>query len=443
MKKLLATVLTLTMLLGAMGTVFAAYGYDATINNTIAVDFVQNQVDDGTGTDTMVPDEGEGYVVYNIVLKAATEEINRLNTADLTFKLNVDEIEAADGSMIKGDIAYEIIASNPEIEINKVVDANTDNDNRYEFHYKDKEDDVTTDTAAEIIIGQVKFSGYGQFDFYVDTTFNATNLVTATTIHNNIVTEFSANGTTDGTLNLDGVDGDNDADNITDELIAITTRHLDIEVAFPNIVDFNAADYQAMTVEVTGGLVDETFILGNDAETTNAGEVQYGAETSEYTVTAGKVTMSLEEEVDKDTADGNADGYVAVEVNAYTIALDLPINTNYTITVKGAGYRTGRYNVVLSEDKTVKFWNNVMDELREMEVDNEESEATVNFLAGDIVEDSNINIYDLSAVVSYFNTAADDTTSAFDYIQKEKLIANDCNLIQQAQTCLCVVEIMV
>ncbi|MBQ7096667.1 MAG: hypothetical protein IJN96_01170, partial [Clostridia bacterium] len=37
---------------------------------------------------------------------------------------------------------------------------------------------------------------------------------------------------------------------------------------------------------------------------------------------------------------------------------------------------------------------------------------TKNFLAGDIVKDNNINIYDLSAVVSYFNTKT--TTSAYD-----------------------------
>ena len=40
------------------------------------------------------------------------------------------------------------------------------------------------------------------------------------------------------------------------------------------------------------------------------------------------------------------------------------------------------------------------------------SATTKNFLAGDIVKDNNINIYDLSAVVSYFNTAT--TTSAYD-----------------------------
>ncbi|MBQ7959585.1 MAG: hypothetical protein IJ285_00005, partial [Clostridia bacterium] len=35
------------------------------------------------------------------------------------------------------------------------------------------------------------------------------------------------------------------------------------------------------------------------------------------------------------------------------------------------------------------------------------SKTTKNFLAGDIVKDNNINIYDLSAVVSYFSMELD------------------------------------
>ena len=54
------------------------------------------------------------------------------------------------------------------------------------------------------------------------------------------------------------------------------------------------------------------------------------------------------------------------------------------------------------ESKTLNFWNNVKDNAIEVEVGKETSEKNVTFLAGDIVKDSVINIYDLSAVVSYF-----------------------------------------
>ena len=44
----------------------------------------------------------------------------------------------------------------------------------------------------------------------------------------------------------------------------------------------------------------------------------------------------------------------------------------------------------MTEGKTVKFWNNILN-------------GETNFLAGDIVGDDIIDIYDLSAVVSYFD----------------------------------------
>ena len=54
------------------------------------------------------------------------------------------------------------------------------------------------------------------------------------------------------------------------------------------------------------------------------------------------------------------------------------------------------------ESKVLNFWNNVKDNAVEVEEDKETSKKNVTFLAGDIVKDAIINIYDLSAVVSYF-----------------------------------------
>lgn len=405
MKKLLATVLTLTMLLCAMGTTaFAAtgddyYNYDETIANTIKVDFVI------TSDDT-----AEGYMTADIVLTAYDADenevsINELNTADLTFALNVEEVNG-----LKGDIAYEISAVDG-IEVN-----NVDGD-RYEFHYEAGNEDA----AESITIGSVKLSGYGTFDFYVADA--DTNLVTATTLTNNIVTYYTPDGDladtieTEGKLDLDDVDNDAATDNdddttddLTDKTIAIATRNLDIVVAFPNVVNHQVAAYQAMKLNVTGGLAEVPEIkLGSDV--TN-GTVVYGSETSEYTAEA--VTDLLVEFKDEAAIDDSED--TSEVVNGYKVSLELPMNTNYTIEVTGEGYRTARYNVVLTEDKTVQFWNNVMETATAMEIAtkvadddadnvvNTESVATVNYLAGDIVEDSEINVYDLSAVVSYFAT---------------------------------------
>ena len=54
--------------------------------------------------------------------------------------------------------------------------------------------------------------------------------------------------------------------------------------------------------------------------------------------------------------------------------------------------------------KTLNFWNNVKDEPTVIERGSTGTGVNTNFLAGDIVKDGQINIYDLSAVVSYFGT---------------------------------------
>lgn len=57
------------------------------------------------------------------------------------------------------------------------------------------------------------------------------------------------------------------------------------------------------------------------------------------------------------------------------------------------------------------FWNNVKD--AENAVDGE----TKNFLAGEIVNDGKINIYDLSAVVSYFGETGITVEAHPEYIK--------------------------
>ncbi|MCD8180432.1 MAG: dockerin type I domain-containing protein, partial [Firmicutes bacterium] len=68
---------------------------------------------------------------------------------------------------------------------------------------------------------------------------------------------------------------------------------------------------------------------------------------------------------------------------------------------------------------TVTVWNNVMSESQAVvtvdSTDVEKSKATVTFLAGDIVGDGEINLFDLSAVTSYFGKSIADTET--DYIQ--------------------------
>mgnify|MGYP004528305713 CR=1 FL=1 len=270
--------------------------------------------------------------VYDIKLSANLETINRLTSADLTFKFETSD-----------DVAYELLG------VDKITITPKD-DNRYMFSL----DGVTAPdiTDNEITIAQVKFNGYGTFSFKVD---NAnTNIVNATAISDNLVESYYAGGSAVGKGELDISEK---LENVT---IAVPTKKLTINIAMNNKVTENEKAYQDMKVEIKGANTAKTFDLGSDG-----------------------------------TAQTNG---------VYTVTADLEQNIPYTVTVSGAGYRTARYTVNLNADKTLNFWNNVMDNAIAVEEGNGAYKKNVTFLAGDIVKDNKINIYDLSAVVSYFGT---------------------------------------
>lgn len=276
---------------------------------------------------------------YKIIVTAKdTNEINRLNTADLTFKLTASNEEDS-------DVAYTIT---PASNISVVGDET--NADRYVFYFNDKTN--VKDTGKSITIGTVEFTGYTKngatvsFETLIDK-----SLVTATTKTDNLVTYY-------------GTDGDSlsAGTQITDKEFTVPTRKLTVNVKFPQKVTVtNDEKYQAMNVTISGPGVNKSIDLGEN------------------------------------TVDGDV----------YTVSENLPENTAYTVTVSGDGYRTARYTVMLTKSKTLTFWNNVMTEDVNVEEGNGNSARKVTFLAGDIVKDNKINIYDLSAVVSYFGTKAD------------------------------------
>ncbi|MBE7011355.1 MAG: hypothetical protein E7415_01625 [Ruminococcaceae bacterium] len=148
--------------------------------------------------------------------------------------------------------------------------------------------------------------------------------------------------------------------------IEVPTQKLTIEIDFNHATETNnEAEYQDMWVEIIDANGVETIKLGNDN-----GDVEY-------------------------------------TTNKYVVEKTVLANTDYVINVKGAGYRTAIYNLNMGEeDRTLKFWNNYKDGAVVMEYNGNNELSNVkynaNFLAGDIVMDRIIDIYDLSAVVSYF-----------------------------------------
>ena len=288
--------------------------------------------------------------VYDIVLSGNNRDINRLNAAEFTFSLDTTD-----------KITYEIA---PAEKMSLIPDHKN---NKYEFHFDGKDDGVA-DTATEIKIGTVAFDGFGTF------AFSATaGKVTATTVADNLVTEFvTVAETGKGTLKISDV-----ANEITETTISVPKHKLTINIAMNHKVTDNVKAYQNMTVEISGG--------------------NLGTNTKKYEL--------------------GTDGNQLVN-GVYTIEDKLDENGLYTVTVKGAGYRTARYTVALTGDKTMYLWNNVMT-APTIVVD--DVEAKTNFLAGDIIKDGTINIYDLSAVVAYFNADKTLTTSEYNKLAKYDL----------------------
>ena len=290
--------------------------------------------------------------VYDIVLyNDSHADINRFNTADLTFTNS------------NANIGYEILEKD-----GSHIDVLNEGEDRYLFK-ADK--DYNADTAPKLIIGQVQFIGYGNVSFTVADA--ATNLIATTTLSDNIVVYHNGtgiiNGEDCGTLLFD-----DDATGIADtnELGVITatfrpaTCDLTINIAYNNAINNNAKAYQDMKVVVSGGDLASNI------------EVDLGSDNDDVTFANDKYTVVIED--------------------------TLTENVGYTVTVSGAGYRTARYTVAMTGDKELNFWNNVKDIANAMAIETGKTTMTKNFLAGDIVKDNNINIYDLSAVVSYFGT---------------------------------------
>ena len=301
--------------------------------------------------------DAEGEKTYAIVVKANDGDvINELASADLTFVYTSVPVTG-------GAIDFTVAPAD------KFAMTRYENTNRYMFNYNGV--DAYEGTASEITVGTIKVVGYGEFT--IATADVTTNVVNATTVNDNLVDSYTVAGATDD----DATTGALDITGTVDAEIAVPTRELTIKIDFPNAVNANVAAYQDMKVEITG-----TIDGVNKTVTYDLGETMVDGS---YVVTEDKLVL----------------------------------NNAYTVTVSGAGYRTARYTVTMTEDKALRFWNNVMDEAQVVEIGKDSSAVNVTFLAGDIVKDNKINIYDLSAVVSYFGQTND--TSAYSSYAKYDL----------------------
>ena len=280
---------------------------------------------------------------YDIVLKAADADNGTKINGLLTADLTFSLTQGTTGL-----VNYEIT---PAANMSLLV-----NGNRYTFSFDGT--NAHSATGDEIVIGKVKFNGYcTRANFKVDTSADAVNKLHTTEAVDSIVDEYLTNGDGTNTGKLDAA-ASIDGINLTQE-----TANLTVNVSFPNAVVNQAAAYQNMKVTVSGNGANEVVKLGE----------------GENGVTFANDTYTVEF-TDK-----------------------LVKGNTYTVTVEGAGYRTARYTVSMTGAKTLNFWNNVKTVPAYVE-ERVGNPTDTNFLAGDIVKDGQINIYDLSAVVSYFGT---------------------------------------
>lgn len=300
--------------------------------------------------------------LYNIVIATTdVNAINRLSSADLTFELN------------NLNVAYQVL---PYGNVNISTDPAYPNRYLFNFNGEDQKDE----SGMEITIGQIQFYGYGAINFGVSNAVN-TNVVHAATPIDNIVADFIVGGSASG----DPTKGDLNIDNRIDTTLEEPTYNLQVMVEFNNAISENDHVYQQMQAKISGGNLSEPLVYN------------FG--------------------------DGLDDDCIALEDgNVYTFSVDLLANTTYTVEISGKGYRTARHTVTLNDNKLLRFWNNVMDEdnaaYEEYLVDERVGvgdPVVKNFLAGDIVMNNKIDIYDLSAVVSYFGELDLIKTDNFEY----------------------------
>ncbi|MCD8181617.1 MAG: dockerin type I domain-containing protein [Firmicutes bacterium] len=373
-----------------------SYEADISINTTgtVTVAVIPNvalieYTDNGNGTYTLgsagnVSDEIEvvftqvgDSAAYEITLASTdgTTLINRFSAAQLQFAIDVTE----------GSVGYTITAADGINLINA-------GDDFYEFNLADGS---TQTAAASVLLGTVTFTGVGKANFAA--VYDADAQAHSAETSNNIVnTYIPGGGTGYGTLDLNGTTGSIDTDDetalIKDISVSLDTVELTINVVFPNSVENKVWAYEAMEINLSNVSGDDTIYLGSDAANTNA------------TVAYGTATIGT------------------TDYTAYVVTTTVPKAYATKLEFVGAGYRTYRTSITPTDDATVTVWNNAMDSEDTVVIsadDNAMGIVTddVTFLAGDIVMDNNINIWDLSAVVSYFGKAATDAELevAWDY----------------------------
>lgn len=139
-------------------------------------------------------------------------------------------------------------------------------------------------------------------------------------------------------------------------------------VKFPNTIKSTDDSYLGMSITIEGSITKEEKVI-------SIGSDEFPVSTNETTgETSAKCTLKLNG------------------------------NETYTFVIEGKGYRTFSDSVYLDGNKTINLWNNALtnEKVNVIDDDNDTAKA-ITFLVGDIYMDGIVDVYDLSAVTSYYN----------------------------------------
>ncbi|MCD8181287.1 MAG: dockerin type I domain-containing protein [Firmicutes bacterium] len=351
--------------------------------STYYIDYTAAQLSTLQITDTvtlnLTPTATNVQGEYYITLDAEDDEyINRFMAAELAFALDTSCDITNIGAVTITPASY--------------IDIIDNGDGEYEFNVNGDEngngETISDISGASILLGTLTITGDGTFKLLLNDapTVNTDNQVQTAETSNNIVSTYNVGGTADGELLYNTTA-------LASGKLTLAQSKLIINVMFPNAVTAQCDAYNDMKVTINGvNKTDEVINFGTD------------------TITAG-----LNATADINGADTSTSAYTGA--TGYTVTVDdVYQGYSYTLEFTGAGYRTYRMTVVPDGDSaTVTVWNNAMS--NDMVVVSSDENAMgavtddVTFLAGDIVANDLIDLWDLSAVVSYFGKTNDTTTA--------------------------------
>ncbi|MCD8181315.1 MAG: hypothetical protein LUF26_07555 [Firmicutes bacterium] len=356
--------------------------------------------------------------VYLMYLTSTEGGIYRYLSSEFEFTLTTAD-----------SIGYTVAPYSDSTIVNNMTTSTDSSNNKtiYAFNLDDTSPDtngVSADQEEKIYIATVTFTGIGSFTFSIDENYTDTKVNTAVynVNDNNIVKTYTLS---DGSATTDVLSKDDTYGTISDTL-TLDTAYLDIYVYFPNKAEFQSYDYEKMMITIESSALNDpiTVELGdytNASGVAKKGKVDYGSNDELFGFYSSTIS-----EIEPSTTN---------DYYGYSVFLIIPANYTSTLTFTADGYRTYSTSITPASSigtykvNTVTVWNNVMDDAETVisSADNAMGAVTENvtFLAGDIVANDKIDLWDLSAVVSYFGKG--DLTTYDDISEVEDFIKYDLN----------------